>query len=76
MTLFLAIFLTAALVVSNPLRSPLMIFFIVYALWRLQIERQCTLFAVRPRDPRPWPSRPDERRTREATSPASGSATG
>ncbi|MGH8223101.1 MAG: hypothetical protein ACREQZ_09010 [Woeseiaceae bacterium] len=39
-TLFLAIYLTAALVVSNPLRSPLMIFFIVYSLWRLRVERQ------------------------------------
>jgi hypothetical protein len=40
MTLFLAIYLTGALVITNPLRSPLMIFFIVYSLWRLRVERQ------------------------------------
>lgn len=37
--LFLAIFLTGALVISNPLRSPLMIFFIVFSLWRLETAR-------------------------------------
>jgi hypothetical protein len=41
--LFLAIFLTGALVISNPLRSPLMIFFIVFSLWRLQAERGSVL---------------------------------
>jgi hypothetical protein len=40
MTLFLAIYLTAAMVVSNPLRSPLVIFVIVYSLWRLGAERR------------------------------------
>jgi len=40
LALFLAIYLTAALAISNPLRSPLMAFFIVYVLWRLGLERQ------------------------------------
>jgi len=39
MTLFLGIFLTIALAISNPLRSPLVIFFIVYSFWRLDLER-------------------------------------
>ena len=39
MTLYLAIFLTLALVISNPLRSPLVIVFIVFAFWRLAAER-------------------------------------
>jgi hypothetical protein len=39
MTLFLVIYLTGALIVSNPLRSPLIIAFIVYALWRAGAER-------------------------------------
>jgi hypothetical protein len=39
MTLFLAIYLTGAMIVSNPLRSPLVIAFVIYALWRLGAER-------------------------------------
>ena len=66
MALFLAIFLSAALVVSNPLRSPLMIFFIVYTLWRLQVERESTRLAFSPA----------VRRTTGATSPASAPASG
>ena len=48
MTLFLAMYLTIALVISNPLRSPLMIFFIIYSLWRLRVERQSTLMQALP----------------------------
>ncbi len=62
MALFLAIFLTGAMIVSNPLRSPLMIFFVVYALWRTQIERQRVRLAVR--------------RTTAAGLPAPGPASG
>lgn len=39
MTLFLAIYLTGAMIISNPLRSPLVIAFVIYALWRLGAER-------------------------------------
>ena len=39
MTLFLAIFLTGALIISNPPRSPLVISFVVFSLWRLTVER-------------------------------------
>jgi hypothetical protein len=48
MALFLAIYLSAAMVVANPLRSPLMIAFVVFALWRLRFERQCRSMEVRP----------------------------
>jgi hypothetical protein len=47
MALFVAIYLSAAMVVSNPLRSPLMIAFIVYSLWRLGFERQGRTMEVR-----------------------------
>jgi hypothetical protein len=40
LALSLAAYLTLALAISNPLRSPLMAFFIVYVLWRLDLERQ------------------------------------
>jgi hypothetical protein len=43
MTLYLAIFLTIALVISNPLRSPVVIVFIVFAFWRLAAERRSIL---------------------------------
>lgn len=40
LALFLAIYLSAAMIVSNPLRSPLVIAFIVFTLWRIQFEQQ------------------------------------
>lgn len=48
MALFLAIYLTVALVTSNPLRSPLMISFIVYSLWRLGAERESRMMQAIP----------------------------
>jgi hypothetical protein len=48
LALFLAIYLTGALAISNPLRNPLMIFFIVYALWRVGIEQQGVRMRERP----------------------------
>ena len=39
MSLFLAIYLTGGLIISNPLRSPLVVFFIVFALWRVRSEQ-------------------------------------
>jgi hypothetical protein len=46
MALFLAIFLTIALIISNPLRSPLVIVFIVFAFWRIDAERRSVLARV------------------------------
>ncbi len=40
LALFLAIYLTGALAISNPLRNPLMILFLVYALWRVSAEQR------------------------------------
>ncbi|HKX99193.1 MAG TPA: O-antigen ligase family protein [Steroidobacteraceae bacterium] len=48
LVLFLSIYLTAAMVVSNPLRSPLMIAFIVFALWRIRFEQQGMRVELRP----------------------------
>jgi hypothetical protein len=48
MALFLAIYLSAAMVVSNPLRSPLMIAFVVFALWRLGFELRSRSMGIRP----------------------------
>ena len=48
LTLFLAIYLTIALVISNPLRSPLVILFIVYSLWRSGAEREGRLMQALP----------------------------
>jgi hypothetical protein len=39
MILFLAIFLTLAMVVSNPARSPVVIAFLVFAFWKLKTEQ-------------------------------------
>lgn len=39
MLLNLAIYLSVAMVTSNPLRSPLVIFFIVFSFWLLKLER-------------------------------------
>lgn len=47
MAIFAAIFLSAAMIVSNPLRSPLMIAFIVFTLWRVGFERQVRSMEVR-----------------------------
>lgn len=46
MILFVAIYLTGALVISNPLRSPLMIFIIVFCLWRMRVERTGRRFRI------------------------------
>ena len=48
LALFLAIYLSAAMIVSNPLRSPLMIAFIVFALWRIRFEQQGRRLELRP----------------------------
>ena len=48
LVLFLVIYLSAAMVVSNPLRSPLMIAFIVFALWRIRFEQQGARMELRP----------------------------
>jgi hypothetical protein len=48
LALFLAIYLSAAMIVSNPLRSPLMIAFIVFALWRIRFEQQGLRLELRP----------------------------
>jgi len=48
MALFLAIYLSAAMVIANPLRSPLMAVFIVFALWRIGFEGRGRLIALRP----------------------------
>jgi hypothetical protein len=48
LALFLAIYLSAAMIVSNPLRSPLMIAFIVFALWRIRFEQQGRRLGLRP----------------------------
>ena len=48
LVLFLVIYLSAAMVVSNPLRSPLMIAFIVFALWRIGFEQQGARMQLRP----------------------------
>jgi hypothetical protein len=50
MTLFLAIFLTGALIISNPLRSPLVISFVVFSLWRLRVERDSAVLQTLPPD--------------------------
>jgi hypothetical protein len=47
LALFLAIYLTGALLISNPLRSPSMIFFLIFALWRLSAERDSRLMQLR-----------------------------
>ena len=39
MLLFLSIFLLPAMVTSNPIRTPLVIVFVVFAFWRLKTER-------------------------------------
>lgn len=43
MALFLAIYLTAAMVVTNPLRSPLVIAFLAFTLWRTACEQRSLL---------------------------------
>lgn len=40
MILFLTAYLTGAMIITNPLRSPLVIAFIVLAYWKLKAERQ------------------------------------
>ena len=47
MAIFAAMFLSAAMVVSNPFRSPLMIAFIVFTFWRVGFERQVRSMEVR-----------------------------
>jgi len=53
MIVYLAIFLTVALVISNPLRSPLVIVFIVFAFWRLAAERGSVIVRAVPAAARP-----------------------
>jgi hypothetical protein len=48
LVLFLVIYLSAAMIVSNPLRSPLMIAFIVFAFWRIRFEQQGARMELRP----------------------------
>ena len=48
LVLFLVIYLSAAMIVSNPLRSPLMIAFIVFAFWRIRFEQQGAGMELRP----------------------------
>jgi hypothetical protein len=48
LVLFLAIYLSAAMIVSNPMRLPLMITFIVFALWRIRFEEQGRRMELRP----------------------------
>lgn len=48
LSLFLAAYLSLALAIANPLRSPLMAFFIVFVLWRLNLERRVNLAHARP----------------------------
>lgn len=40
MVLFLSIFLALAMVTSNPIRTPLVIVFMVFAFWKLKTERE------------------------------------
>ena len=52
------IFLTGALIISNPLRSPLVISFVVFSLWRLTVERGATVLQIAATDTTlPLPSR-------------------
>ena len=39
MILFLASYLTVGMIVTNPLRSPVLIFFATFAFWKLKTER-------------------------------------
>jgi hypothetical protein len=48
LVLFLAIYLSAAMIVSNPMRLPLMITFIVFTLWRIRFEEQGRRMELRP----------------------------
>jgi hypothetical protein len=48
LVLFLAIYLSAAMIVSNPMRLPLMITFIVFTLWRIRFEEQGRQMELRP----------------------------
>ena len=41
MILFLASYLTVGMIVTNPLRSPVLIFFATFAFWKLKTERAC-----------------------------------
>jgi hypothetical protein len=48
MILFLSIFLTLAMVISNPLRSPVVIAFLVFAFWKFKAEQESRLVRVIP----------------------------
>lgn len=47
MILFLAVYVTLAMIITNPLRSPLVISFIAFAFWKLKVERQSAWFVVK-----------------------------
>jgi hypothetical protein len=49
MLLFLAIYLSVGMVIANPLRSPVIILFLIYAFWRVGAARLGVL--VRPAEP-------------------------
>jgi len=46
--LFLALFLVPAMVVTNPIRSPIVAALIVYGFWKLGIERRIRRFRLEP----------------------------
>lgn len=38
MSLFLVVYLSGAMIISNPLRDPLIVFFVVFVIWRISAE--------------------------------------
>jgi hypothetical protein len=46
MILFLSIFLTLAMVISNPLRTPIVIAFLVFAFWKFKAEQESRMVST------------------------------